>query len=90
MRDPATGKFVAKQEPAPEAKVEAKIEVKPPAEELTPKEKALLQAAQDERRKRQELEVRLKALEKPPEPEKTFWDDPEKKVADLQQISMTG
>lgn len=74
------GKFVAKPKEEP---VDAKPVVEPPKEEMTAKEKALLFTAQDERRKRQELEARLKALEKPPEPEKTFWDDPEGKVASL-------
>lgn len=96
-RDPETGQFVAKpkqdeapKEPAKETKQEAKHEEKPapkpaetkaPAQELTEKERAAFAAAADERRKRQELERRLEALErsqqKPAEPKKAFWDDPE-------------
>lgn len=87
VRDPATGQWVRpKAEPEPpaeEVKVEEATPAAPKQEEMTAKEKALLFTAQDERRKRQELEARLKALEKPPEPEKTFWDDPEGKVASL-------
>ncbi len=63
---------------APAAEVPAVKE--PPAQpEMTAKEKAFLAQATDERRKRQELEARLRVLEsgKPPEPAKTFWDDPE-------------
>ena len=55
--------------------------VKPAAtqQSFTPQEKAFLAAAQDERRKRQELEGRLAALEagKQKEEAKPFWDDPE-------------
>lgn len=73
VRDPATGKYVAKAAPEPVVEKPAA----PAQEELTAKEKAFLRSAQEERAKRQELEARLKALEKPPEPEKPFWDDPE-------------
>lgn len=81
----ADGTFLPKEEPKEEkpkeeAKPEPKPEVKPPPQEMTEKERAFLRAAEEERRKRQELERRLEALEKRPEkPEdkKTFWDDPE-------------
>lgn len=73
VRDPATGKYVAKAAPEPVVEKPAA----PVQEELTAKEKAFLRSAQEERAKRQQLEERLKALEKPPEPEKPFWDDPE-------------
>lgn len=84
-RDPDTGQYLPKEEPKVEAKPEAKPEVKPepkpePKQEFSDKERALLQAAQEERRKRQEIERRLAELEKgkPKEEEKkTFWDDPE-------------
>jgi BMFP domain-containing protein YqiC len=88
-RDPETGKFVPKEEPKEEVKAEPKVEPKveakvdpKPVPQFTDKEKALLRAAQAERDKRQELERRLAALEanKPQEPEKTFWDDPEGKL----------
>lgn len=48
-------------------------------QEFTPKERAFLAAAQEERRKRQAMEQELAALRqnKPAEPAKTFWDDPE-------------
>jgi hypothetical protein len=87
-RDPATGQFIPK-EPKPEAKVEEKPEVKPepkpeakpPQQEMTEKERAFLRTAEEERRKRQELErelsqYRQKQPEKPEE-KKSFWDDPE-------------
>ena len=61
-------------EPAPPA---APVPAVPPQQEMTDKEKALLRAAQDERDKRQVLERRLAALEKPQEEPKAFWDDPE-------------
>jgi len=46
-------------------------------QEMTDKEKAFLRAAQEERNKRQELERRLAALEKPAEPPKPFFEDPD-------------
>lgn len=56
-------------------------------EQMTPKELAFLKAAQDERNKRQELERRIAAMEaqKPAEPAKTFWDDPEAALAKQKQ-----
>jgi hypothetical protein len=85
-RDPETGQFIPKQkeepkveEPKPEVKAEPKVE-QPKREEFTEKERAFLRAAEEERRKRQELERRLAELEKPKpaqEDKKTFWDDPE-------------
>ena len=100
-RDPETGQFKsamepeAKAEPKPEAKPEAKTEPKPevkqepaaPQQEMTEKERAFLRGMEEERRKRQELERRLQALEtskpaaQPQEPAKTFWDDPEGALA---------
>lgn len=74
------GKFVAKEAAKVEAPAPVVEPVKPaaqPAQDMTDKEKAFLRAAQEERTKRQELERRLAALEKPAEPEKQFWDDPE-------------
>lgn len=67
---------------APEpAKKEETVEVKPPQpkQELTEKERAFLRAAEEERRKRQDMERQLAAMKaaQPKEPEKTFWDDPE-------------
>jgi hypothetical protein len=87
-RDPATGKFIPKEpkEEAPKEKVEApkveaKPEVKPPQQEMSEKERAFLRAAEEERRKRQDLERELAQYrQKPPEKteeKKTFWDDPE-------------
>lgn len=88
MRDPATGKYVAK----PPAEPVVEKPAAPVQEELTAKEKAFLRSAQEERAKRQELEVRLKALEKPAEPEKPFWDDPEgamnKMRAEVQGVAL--
>lgn len=58
----------------------------PPQSDMSPKERALLAAAADERRKRQALEQQLKELQaKPAEPPKTFWEDPEGKLAAIQQ-----
>jgi len=92
VRDPETGQFSPKAEPVTvEAKVEAKVEpkpeVKPAQQEMTDKEKAFLRGMQEERTKRQELERRLAALEKPAstEPAKTFWDDPEAALAKHKQ-----
>lgn len=99
VRDPDTGQFVSPKETpaaaAPEPKVEpaaapaAAEPAKPaaPAQEFTEKERAFMRAAQEERRKRQELESRLAALEsgKPAEPAKTFWDDPEGALARQKQ-----
>jgi hypothetical protein len=88
-RDPETGQFIPKpkeepkaEEPKTEVKAEPKVEVKQEhkREEFTEKERAFLRAAEEERRKRQDLERRLAELEKPKpaqEDKKTFWDDPE-------------
>jgi ribonuclease E len=49
-------------------------------DDMTPRERAAFAKAADETRKRQALEARLAALEKPaasPQPPKQFWDDPE-------------
>lgn len=90
----ADGKFVSTGKPldAPEVeKPAATVETKPePVKEpdMTPREKALLQAAQDERRKRQDLEQRMLATPAPAktaEPEKGFWDDPEAALKRMQQ-----
>lgn len=88
-RDPATGQFIPKEpkeeapkEKAEAPKVDAKPEVKPPPQEMSEKERAFLRAAEEERRKRQDLERELaqyrqqKPVEKTEE-KKTFWDDPE-------------
>lgn len=78
VRDPETGQFVAKAEPAKAPAAEAAKDpatapakdpaakappAVPPQQELTEKEKAFLRAAQEERGKRQALEQRLAALE---------------------------
>lgn len=63
------GKFAAKETPKEQPRVE-----------MTDKERAFLAAATEERRKRQELEARIKQMEAtatPKEPEKQFWDDPD-------------
>jgi hypothetical protein len=80
VRDPATGQFVQKEEKEEVKETKEPKEPKPEIrEEMSPKERALLAAAQDERNKRQEWERRFKELEsKTPQGEqKTFWDDPE-------------
>lgn len=90
-RDPATGQFLPKEKETPkeEPKVEAKEpKQEPKREEFTEKERAFLRAAEEERRKRQELERRLAELEKPKQPEgekKTFWDDPEGHLKTFEQ-----
>lgn len=79
-RDPKTGQFIPKEEPKEEPKeVKAEPKEEPKREEFTDKERAFLRAAEEERRKRQELERRLADLEKPKTEteKKTFWDDPE-------------
>jgi len=92
-RDPETGQF--KKEETKEEKAEVKAEVKtevkvePKKEEFTEKERAFLRGLEEERKKRQELERQLQALQKPTEKkeEKTFWDDPEGKLnAHTQQV----
>jgi hypothetical protein len=91
-RDPATGQYIKKEKPE-ENKPEDKPAEKPvekaaekPKEELSEKERGFLAAAQEERRKRQDLERRLAELEKakpaaPAEHPKAFWDDPEGALA---------
>lgn len=89
VRDPATGQFAKPPEAEPEkhtAEPEKPKEAQaaaPQQQEMTAKEKAFLAQATDERRKRQELEQRLAALEKnqSQEPKKGFWDDPEAALA---------
>ncbi len=84
-RDPETGKFVPKEDPKEEPKVEAKVEPKveakePVKQELSSEAKAFLAEADRQRRRAQELEKRIAIMEanqKPKEPEKPFWDDPE-------------
>jgi hypothetical protein len=92
VRDPATGQFVAKEEKKEEPKVEEpKPDPKPepPKEEFSAKEKALLAAMQEERRKRQEIEQQLLQYKQqpqtPPEPPKPFWEDPDGAVAQYQK-----
>lgn len=98
-RDPETGQYIPKAEPEP-AKVEPKAEpvaaapAAPAQPEFTEREKAFLRTAEEERRKRQELERRY-AQPQPPapptEPAKTFWDDPEgvftKHRQEIQQVA---
>lgn len=75
---PDAGATTVAAQPVPAASAApAGTPAQPPVEQLTAKEAAFLARAQDETRKRQELERRLAALEKPAEPAKTFWDDPE-------------
>ena len=98
VRD-ASGKYVkAGAEEAPKEAVKEAPKEEPKAEskeqELTPKEKAAFAAAADERRKRQDLERRLAEYEakinaapqqQTAEPPKTFWDDPEAALKQLEQ-----
>ncbi len=99
--DPAAATPAA---PAPDpkaaeaAKAEAPKPAAAPQQDLTDKEKAFLRAVQEERGKRQELERRLAALESgktqpspPAEAPKTFWDDPEARLAaHRQEIEQVG
>lgn len=74
VRDEA-GKFKkdeVKEETTPEVKAPEKKEA--PKQDFTDKERALLAALQDERRKRQELEKKATEVKKP---EKPFWEAPE-------------
>lgn len=60
----------------------------PAQPEFTERERAFLKTAEEERRKRQELERRLAAPAQSPaptEPPKTFWDDPEGHLKAMQQ-----
>jgi len=85
------GRFVKeepKEEPKEEVKEEPKAEAKvEPKQEMSEKERAFLAAAQEERRKRQDLERRLAEIEKakPKEDAKTFWDDPEGHLKSFEQ-----
>jgi hypothetical protein len=80
QRDPVTGKYVPKEEPKveepkkEEPKPEPKVEQK---QDFSERERAFLATAQEERRKRQELEERIKALETPKEAPKPFFEDPD-------------
>lgn len=73
-------------EAKPEAKPAEKPAEKPAQPEMTERERALLRAAQEERRKRQELEARFAQQPQPQaqqqqQVEKKFWDDPETALA---------
>lgn len=75
LRD-ESGKFVKEVKEAVKEEVVKEV----PKQEFSDKEKALLAAAQDERRKRQDLERRLQEAIKDKElkkPEKPFWEAPE-------------
>jgi len=92
VRDPVTGQFAAKVEEPAKAAEPAKPEpvaapAKPAQPEMTAQERAYLAAAQDERRKRQAAEERVKTLEAavPKEPEKQFFDDPEGYLSKFKQ-----
>lgn len=78
------GKFVKKEE---EVKEEPKKEV--PKQDFSDKERALLAAAQDERRKRQELEKRLTELTAKKPPEKPFWEAPEEHFKAIEEQHKT-
>lgn len=79
-RDPVTGQFVPKKEEKVEVKAEAPPKQEQPKQDMSDKERALLYTAQEERRKRQELEKKLAEMGSK-EPPKTFWDDPETRLA---------
>lgn len=89
-KEPEEAKPEVKAEPKPEPKAEAKPEA--PKVEMTPKEKALLATAQEERQKRQELERQLATFkqqpqqtQQPAQPTQTFWDNPEAALQQFQQ-----
>lgn len=66
------GKFVSKEAPKPD--------------QMSERERAFLAKAQDESRKRQDLEKRLAEYEKKPKEEpKKFWDDPEAHLRNFQE-----
>ncbi len=70
------------EEPAKEVVAEPKAAAPATKQELDPQVKAFLAAAQDERRKRQDLERQLAEIQKrlpqaEPEKKETFWDNPE-------------
>lgn len=77
----ANGQWKKREEAAAVQEVSKMPEapVTPPVVEMTAKEKAFLAQATDERRKRQELEAKLKALETPKAAEtpEDFWKDPQ-------------
>lgn len=79
------GKFVKKETDV--AATQQPPQPTPPKLDLTDKERALLAAATEERRKRQNIEQRLKELEnqKPPENPQQFWDDPQKALEQFNQ-----
>jgi hypothetical protein len=79
------GKFVAEPK---EPEVKAEVKPEPVKQEMTERERAFLAKANDEARKRQALEQRLAALEaqqKPVEPQKTFYEDPDGVLAQVEQ-----
>ncbi len=83
---PSETKEPAKKEA--EVKEEPKEVKQPPKQEFSDKERALLAAAQDERRKRQELERKLQETLKAQEikrPEKPFWEAPDDHLRALEQ-----
>lgn len=75
--------------PAVAATPAAPVQPAAPAQpEFTEREKAFLRTAEEERRKRQELERRLAAPAQPAataDPAKTFWDDPEGRLKAMEQ-----
>jgi phage-related minor tail protein len=83
------GKFVATEPKTEEPKaVEPPKPETPAPQVMSPKEQALLRAAQDERTKRQALEqeiAQLRAAQKPAEPQKTFYEDPDGVLAQVEQ-----
>ena len=100
VRDPETGKYVEKpKEPeaaaVPEKKEEAATPKPAETQQFTDKEKAFLRAAEEERRKRQDLERQLTELRAKPaaqaaaEPAKGFFDDPEAALASFEQRTQT-
>lgn len=82
------GKYAGKEpvEKPIENVVEKPIEkpVEAPKQDMTPKERALLAKAQDETRKRQDLERRLADYEAKKDPPKQFWEDPEGKMKEFE------
>lgn len=85
-RDPQTGQFLPKPETGEvQAKEPVKEVAKPPEQELSEKERAFLAKANDETRKRQQIEQEFNEFRarasppapKPQEPAKTFFDDPD-------------
>ena len=73
---------------APEAKVEPEQVKEPVKQEFTSRESAFLAKANDEKRKRQELEVRIAEMEANKQPPPAFWEDPDsaiKRIEDTNQ-----